>query len=52
MRREETLVKRPEKTLGPKKKEEWREGIYYDVVREPEAIFRGRGYGYKLKPFL
>ena len=39
MRREETLVKRPEKTLGPKKKEVWREGICCDVVREPGAMF-------------
>ena len=52
MRREETLVKRPEKTLGPKKNEEWREGICYDVLREPEAMFRGKSYGYKPKPFV
>ena len=38
MRREETLVKRPKRTLGLKK-EEWREGICYDVLREPEAMF-------------
>ncbi len=38
MRREETLVKRPKKTLGPRKKEEWREGICYDVLGEPKAI--------------
>ncbi len=46
MRREETLVKRPEKTLGPKTKEEWREGICWDdMLREPRAMFRGKGYG-------
>lgn len=45
MRREETLVKCP-------KEKEWREGICYDVLREPEAIFRGKEYGYEPKLFL
>ncbi len=27
-----------ENTLGPKKNEKWREGIFYDVLREPEAM--------------
>ncbi len=47
MRREEMLVKHPVKTLGPKNNEEWREGICYDVLRAPEAMFGGKGYGYK-----
>ena len=41
MRREEILVKRPEKTLDPKENGEWREGICYDVLKEPEALFGG-----------
>lgn len=39
--REETLVKRPKRTLSPKKKEEWRKGICHNMVKELEAIFRG-----------
>lgn len=52
MWREETSVKCLKRTLRPKKKEEWRERIFCNVVREPEAIFRGKRYGYKPKPFL
>lgn len=41
MRREKMLVKRPEKTLSLKENGEWREGMIIDVLKEPEAMFRG-----------
>lgn len=38
MRKEITLVKYLKRTLGPKK-EEWREEICYDVLKELETMF-------------
>ena len=40
------------KTWAQRRKEEWTGKVCYDVLREPEAIFRGKGYDHKLKPFL
>ena len=42
----------PKENPGPKEEGKWRERICYDVLREPEAILRGKGYSYEPKPFL